>query len=103
MHPHAWSFKKDTAASTWIIDNVPEGAHSAAITHVITDGGQILQPDQQMISPDGLELSFGVQEVKGTAYGTYFLEEEEASHTAHEPHHATAGVINVTQNNYPKG
>ena len=72
-----WTFEQETVASTWEIANVPEGAIGAVITHVISTTGLITSPDHQVIAPYGLEISFGVQGMLGTAYGTYFMECED--------------------------
>ncbi len=77
MHYKHWTFTQTTPAMTWVVNNIPEDAKGAVITHIIADGGQILQPDNQTIAPYGLDISFGVEAIAGTAYGTYYLEEEE--------------------------
>ncbi len=76
MHQKHWTFTQETPATTWDVNNVPSGANGAVITHIIADGGQILQPDNQLVSPDGLQLSFGVEAVSGTAYGDYYVDDE---------------------------
>lgn len=102
MHQKHWTFTQDTPATVWVVNNIPEGAKGAVITHVIADGGQVLQPDNQLISPDGLQLSFGVEAVSGTAYGDYYLEEQD--HESTTTVSGDGGVINVTvhQNNNPR-
>lgn len=98
MHQKHWTFKQEVAASTWNINNVPEGANGAVITHIISDGGLILQPDNQLISPDGLQISFGVEAVAGTAYGDYYIEDASDDHTVIS---GDGGIVNITvhQNN----
>lgn len=76
MHQKHWTFEQAAPATTWVVNNIPEGAQGAVITHIITDGGQILQPDNQLVSPDGLQLSFGVEAVAGKAYGDYYTEDD---------------------------
>ena len=76
MHQKHWTFEQETPATTWNVNNVPSGAKGAVITHIVTDGGQVLQPDNQLVSPDGLQLSFGVEAVTGTAYGDYYDDNE---------------------------
>lgn len=73
MHQKHWTFEQTEPATTWNVNNVPEGAKGAVITHIITDEGQILQPDNQLVAPDGLQLSFGVEAVAGVAYGDYYM------------------------------
>ena len=99
MHYKHWTFTQDTPATTWIVNNIPEDAKGAVITHVIADGGQILQPDNQLISPDGLQLSFGVEAVAGTAYGTYYLEQEQQEVVLH----GNGGSISVVINQHNGG
>ena len=77
MHYKHWTFEQTTPATLWAINNVPTGAEGAVITHIITNTGQILQPDNQTVAPYGLDLSFGVEAIAGIAYGNYYLEEEE--------------------------
>lgn len=91
-----WTFDQTVAATTWDVDNVPDGAIGAAITHVITDGGQILQPDNQSVAPYGLQLSFGVTAVAGTAYGSYYIDVTDQTTTID----GTNGIVNVTVNQY---
>jgi len=73
MHYKHWTFNQEAASTVWEINNIPEGAEGAVITHVITDDGQVLQPENQTIAPYGLDLSFGVKAIAGTAYGTYHM------------------------------
>lgn len=87
-----WTFTQTTPATTWIVDNIPDGATGAVITHIIADGGQILQPDNQLVSPDGLQLSFGVEAVAGMAYGDYYVESNDVVVNGN------GGMINVTIN-----
>lgn len=89
-----WTFEQASAGTTWDVDNVPEGAQGAAITHVITSGGQILQPDNQSVAPYGLQLSFGVTAVAGTAYGSYYVESDSTVISGN------GGTITVNQYNY---
>ena len=96
MHQHHWTFTKTAPATTWTVNNIPEGAQGAVITHIVTSDGQILQPDNQIVSPDGLQLSFGVEAVSGVAYGDYYT--EESPNTVE----GNGGVIYVNQYNYPK-
>lgn len=99
MHQKHWTFAQSEAASTWQVNNIPEGATGAVITHIEADDGQILQPDNQIKAPYGLQLSFGVQAVAGTAYGEYYV--EETQHDSTTTVSGDGGVINVTvhQNN----
>lgn len=98
MHQKHWTFNQQTPATTWDVDNIPSGATGSVITHIIADNGQILQPDNQVISPDGLQLSFGVEAVAGTAYGDYYIEPAEDEHTVIS---GDGGIVNITvhQNN----
>lgn len=90
MQQKYWKFEQDTPATTWNIDNIPEGAVEPVITHIKTNDGQILQPENQLVSPDGLQLSFGVEAVAGTAHGVYFTEDIVIN--------GNGGTINVTIN-----
>jgi hypothetical protein len=96
MHQKHWTFTQTTASSTWDIDNIPEGAEGAVITHVITDDGQILQPENQLIAPYGLQLSFGVTAVSGTAYGDYYTESDTTTVET------DGNIVNITINQNPK-
>lgn len=87
-----WTFKQDIADTSWNIDNIPEDAQGAVITHVESDDGQILQPDNQLKTSDGLMLSFGVEPVSGIAYGQYFTESENLNISG------DGGVVNITIN-----
>lgn len=97
MHQRHWTFEQTVPASTWNVNNVPAGAQGAVITHIITNTGQILQPDNQLVSPDGLQLSFGVEAVAGTAYGDYYVTTEDVVING------DGGVINVTINQNNNG
>ena len=92
MHQKHWTFTQQTAYTTWNVNNIPSGATGSVITHIIADNGQILQPDNQVIAPDGLQLSFGVEAVSGVAYGTYYTEDEDLVISGN------GGTINVTIN-----
>lgn len=76
MHQKHWEFKQETPRSMWEVNNIPDGAKDAVITHIETDVGEILQPESQMRSPYGIQLSFGVRDISGTAHGVYFDGEE---------------------------
>lgn len=76
MHQKHWKFTQTTAATTWEINNIPDGATGAVITHIEADDGQILQPDNQIKAPYGIQLSFGVAPVSGVAYGTYYTDDD---------------------------
>lgn len=89
-----WTFTQTTAATTWNVNNVPEGATGAVIAHIVADDGQILQPDNQLVSPDGLQLSFGVEAVSGTAYGDYYVEEPTTETIVDQ----VGNVVNITMN-----
>lgn len=78
LKEYYWQFEQTTAATTWNINNVPEGAIRPSITEVFADGGQIIQPDSQLVSPDGLQLSFGVTPVAGMAMGKYYKEVDDS-------------------------
>ena len=99
MHQKHWTFTQPESnpSSTWEVNNIPDDAEGAVITHIITTNGQILQPENQIIAPYGLQLSFGVQDVAGVAYGNYFAKDEIVVS-------GDGGVINVTinQNNNPR-
>lgn len=97
MHQKHWTFTQAVPSSTWDINNIPEGAKGAVITHIIADDGQILQPDNQVISPDGLQISFGVEAVSGTAYGDYYVDNENVVVNGN------GGTINVTINQHNGG
>ncbi len=99
MHYKHWTFLQSTPLSTWIVNNIPEGAKGAVITHIIADGGQILQPDNQIVSTDGLQLSFGVENVSGTAYGNYYLDHDDKEIIVN----GNGGTINVTINQNNNG
>lgn len=90
MHQQFWTFEQDTASTTWNVNNIPDGAVEPVITHIKTVDGQILQPDNQLVAPDGLQLSFGVEPQAGIAYGTYFTDDVVIN--------GNGGVINVTIN-----
>lgn len=91
MHQLHWKFPQKTPSSTWEVNNIPDGAEGAVITHIITDDGRVLQPENQVHAPYGLQISFGVQEVSGIAYGDYYLKDE--------THVEQAGnVVNITMN-----
>ena len=76
MHvKHEDDFVQNTAASVWEVNNIPEGAARAVVTYIETFEGEILQPDSQMRAPYGIQLSFGVREVSGTAYYDYWAED----------------------------
>lgn len=90
-----WTFTQSVASTTWNVNNVPDGATGAVITHIVADGGQILQPDNQLVSPDGLQLSFGVEAVSGTAYGDYYVEEDSTTVTC------DGNVVNIYMNPRP--
>lgn len=94
MHLRHWTFEQTTAATEWQIDNIPDGADGAVITHVITNDGRILQPENQVIAPYGLQLSFGVTAVAGTAYGNYY---DSSNTTTVE---SDGNTVNVTVNQY---
>jgi hypothetical protein len=98
MHQRHWKFTQETATSSWEVNNVPSGAVGAVITHIETSDGQILQPDNQIKAPYGIQLSFGVQAVSGVAYGDYYVEEQDGGTTTVT---GDGGIINVTvhQNN----
>lgn len=91
-----WKFRQETSASVWEVNNIPDGADGAVISHIITDEGVVLQPDQQLVAPYGLQLSFGVQAYAGVAYGTYFTNEDSQVIESH------GGTIYVNQYNHPK-
>ena len=92
MNQKYWTFKQDAADTSWNIDNVPDNAKGAVITHIESDDGQILQPDNQMKTEGGLMLSFGVEPVSGTAYGQYFIDSENVNVSG------DGGVVNITIN-----
>lgn len=97
MHQKHWKFLQTTPSSTWLITNVPLGAEGPVITHIETDDGVILQPEQQRRVGGDIELLFGVQDIKGTAYGQYYTEEDSMSITT------PGGIVNVTVNQYAQG
>lgn len=76
MHQKHWTFTQTNPATAWEVNNIPDGATGAVITHIEADDGQILQPDNQIKAPYGIQLSFGVEAVSGTAYGTYYTDED---------------------------
>lgn len=90
MNQQYWTFSQETPATTWEVNNIPENAVGAVITHIETNEGVILQPDNQMKAPYGIQLSFGVEAVIGTAYGQYFTDDIVIE--------GNGGVINVTIN-----
>lgn len=91
-----WKFEQVAESTTWNVNNVPEGADGAHITHIKTNDGRILKDFGQVVSPDGLQLSFGVEAESGTAYGTYYVIEDDHTVIAGD-----GGVVNITvhQNN----
>ncbi|AUR88976.1 hypothetical protein NVP1231O_24 [Vibrio phage 1.231.O._10N.261.49.F8] len=93
MHQKHWKFTQSTPAATWDIDNIPENATGAVITHIDSDDGQILQPDNQIKAPSGIQLSFGVEAVSGVAYGTYYTEEDDTTIVEHD-----GNVVNIYMN-----
>lgn len=95
MHQKHWKFEKSVAATTWEVDNIPENAIGAVITHIIADDGKILQPENQTIAPYGLQLSFGVEAVAGTAYGDYYTEDDTTIEY-------DGNVVNITINQNPR-
>lgn len=95
MHQEQWNFKQDTPSAMWEVNNVPANAKNAVITHVETTEGQILQPDNQMRAPYGLQLSFGVESVSGVAYGVYYTDDVVIN--------GNGGTINVTINQHNSG
>lgn len=99
-----WEFAQPTESTTWNVNNVPENSVRAVITHVVTSDGQVLQPDSQLISPNGLQLSFGVTPISGVAYGEYFLDSDgDGVPDSSEHNIVTDGsVVNITINQYPK-
>lgn len=97
MHQKHWKFPQVTASNTWEVNNIPEGALGAVITHVEADDGQILQPENQIRTPYGLQLSFGVQAVSGVAYGDYYTEDDTGGSTTVT---GEGGVVNVTVHQY---
>jgi hypothetical protein len=96
MHQKHWTFTQNEAATTWEINNVPANANGAVITHIESIDGQILQPDNQLKAPYGLQLSFGVEAVAGTAYGTYYVDDEDM-HVEYD-----GNVVNITINQHPR-
>lgn len=96
MHKRHFEFHQPTPSSIWEVNNIPDGAKHAVITHIETDSGEILQPDSQLRAPYGIQLSFGVRDVSGTAYGDYYTDDIVIN--------GNGGVINVTinQNNDPR-
>lgn len=92
MHQKNWTFTQNEALTTWEVNNIPENAKGAVITHIEANDGQILQPDNQMKAPYGLQLSFGVEAVAGTAYGTYYVDDDSVS-VEHD-----GNVVNITIN-----
>lgn len=96
MHQKHWTFKQVEPATTWNVNNVPAGGVGAVVTHIITDTGQILQPDNQLVAPDGLQLSFGVEAVSGTAYGDYYVDGDTTTVET------DGNVVNITINQNPK-
>ncbi len=99
MHQKHFTFTQATPNDTWEVNNVPAGAVGAVITHIEATDGQILQPDNQMKAPYGLQLSFGVQQVAGVAYGVYYVDGDETVTVTGD-----GGTINVhvTQHNNPR-
>lgn len=97
MHQKHWTFSQEQAATTWEVNNIPEGATGAVITHIIADDGQILQPDNQIIAPYGIQLSFGVEEVSGVAYGDYYIEGSDTTTVEHD-----GNTVNITINQNPR-
>lgn len=77
MDSKHWTFEQETPSSTWIVNNIPENAKGAVITHVIDGDGLTVLPKSQVMSNDGIELSFGVKGVSGTAYGNYYFDSAE--------------------------
>lgn len=97
MHQKHWKFTQPSPATTWEVNNIPDGSTGAVITHIETSEGVILQPDNQIKAPYGIQLSFGVQAVSGIAYGEYYTEDSEGEVVVS----GSGGsiVFNVTQNN----
>ena len=92
MHQHQWKFVQDIPMAMWEVNNIPANAKNAVITHVETSEGQILQPDNQMRAPYGIQLSFGVESVTGTAFGIYYTDDVIIN--------GNGGTINVTINQH---
>lgn len=97
MHQKHWTFAQTNPATTWEVNNIPDGATGAVITHIETSEGVILQPDNQVKAPYGLQLSFGVEAVDGIAYGDYYTEDNDVVVNGN------GGVINVTINQHNNG
>ena len=98
MHQKHWKFLQTTPSSTWLITNVPLGAEGPVITHIETDDGVILQPEQQRRVDGDIELLFGVQEISGTAYGQYFT----ATDSVELLGKGGSVSVNVHQYNHPR-
>lgn len=88
-----WKFEQVAESTTWNVNNVPEGADGAHITHIKTNDGRILRDFGQVVSPDGLQLSFGVEAESGVAYGTYYIDGE--TDTVIDQ---AGNVVNITMN-----
>lgn len=92
-----WEFHQAEPATSWDIDNVPEGAIHPAVDRVELVGGEIVSPESQTVAPYGLQLSFGVTPEAGVAVGKYFVEAEDDT-TQTISSGANNVTISVTQN-----
>ena len=97
MHKKHGEFTQNTPSSTWEVNNIPEGAKQSVVTYIETTEGEILQPDDQKRAPYGIQLSFGVREVSGTAYYDYLATDEDVTINGN------GGTINVTINQNNNG
>lgn len=90
-------FEQPDAASLWEVNNIPSDAVRSVVTYVETNEGEILQPDDQVRAPYGIQLSFGVRQVSGTAYFDYWVEEEDTTVVSSD-----GNVVNITVNQNPR-
>lgn len=90
-----WSFVQSNASNMWEVDNVPEDAMGVHINHIQQTNGEIIMPDRQLLAPYGIELHFGIHQVAGVAYGSYYKEVDNTTEVVQ----GEGGVINIYQYN----
>ena len=124
MHRITWTYTQsaDNPQVTWVLDNVPEGAKGPFVTHIQDSNGTVHVPIHQEPNSDGhIEISFGMNALSGTAYGSYYLEHLPDDHHTHDDEDDSGGdsdvvvetedhtirsagkVVNITVNQYDHG
>lgn len=101
LREYPWTYVQTQAESTWNIVSadvgIPSNAQFISATEIFADGGEIIQPVSQLVSPDGIQLSFGVQSESGTAVGKYYLEVPDDPQVVQDGYGNNV-TITVTQN-----